>query len=211
MIDVLQNIDTQVFLALNSLRCEALDGFVRGFSGQWIWVPMYAVIAWMMLWRYGWRAGLWLVVATAIAVGCSDFVCASVIRPFVQRLRPANPDNPLSEMVNIVGDYRGGRYGFPSCHAANTFALAVATSLLMKERLYTVFIFAWAILQCYSRIYLGVHYPGDLLAGALVGSVSGFLTFWVLKRTLNAVPVRHASVRPLAVVATVLIAVLILF
>jgi len=210
MIEALQNIDTQVFLALNSLRCEALDDFARGFSGQWIWVPMYAMMAWMMLRRYGWRAGVWLVVATAIAVGCSDFVCASVIRPFVQRLRPANPDNPLSEMVNIVGGYRGGRYGFPSCHAANTMALAVATSLLMKERLYTVFVFAWTILQCYSRIYLGVHYPGDLLAGALVGTFFGVSSYLILKNTLNPTPARHAPVWPLAAIATILIIILIM-
>lgn len=159
MIETLQNIDTQLFLALNSIRWEAIDELVLCFSGRWIWVPMYAVIASMLIRRYGWRAGAWLIVATAIAVGCSDFVCASVIRPLVQRLRPANLDNPLSAMVNIVDGYRGGKYGFPSCHAANTFALALITSLFIKHRAYTIFIFSWAVLQCYSRIYLGVHYP----------------------------------------------------
>lgn len=181
MIETLQNIDTQVFLALNSLRFASLDKFILSFSGQWIWVPMYIAIAWMMVVRYGWRKGIILIAVVGAAVGCSDFFCASVIRPAVERLRPANPDNPVSEFVYIVNGYRGGRYGFPSCHAANTFCLALISSLLMRRRAYTLFIFAWAVLQCYSRIYLGVHYPGDLLVGAAVGTAFAMLVYFILR------------------------------
>lgn len=100
-------------------------------------------------------------------------VCATLIRPEVCRLRPSNPENPLSEMVHIVGGYRGGSYGFPSCHAANSFALASFLILLFANRKLSLFIFAWAVLNSYSRVYLGVHYPGDLLVGAIIGTAAG--------------------------------------
>lgn len=86
---------------------------------------------------------------------------------------PSNPANPLSEMVHIVGGYRGGSYGFPSCHAANSFALASFLTLLFANRKLSLFIFAWAVLNSYSRVYLGVHYPGDLLVGAIIGTAAG--------------------------------------
>lgn len=86
---------------------------------------------------------------------------------------PSNPENPLSEMVHIVGGYRGGSYGFPSCHAANSFALASFLTLLFANRKLSLFIFAWAVLNSYSRVYLGVHYPGDLLVGAIIGTAVG--------------------------------------
>lgn len=86
---------------------------------------------------------------------------------------PSNPANPLSEMVHIVGGYRGGSYGFPSCHAANSFALASFLILLFANRKLSLFIFAWAVLNSYSRVYLGVHYPGDLLVGAIIGTAAG--------------------------------------
>lgn len=88
-------------------------------------------------------------------------------------LRPSNPENPLSEMVHIVGGYRGGSYGFPSCHAANSFALASFLILLFANRKLSLFIFVWAVLNSYSRVYLGVHYPGDLLVGAIIGTAAG--------------------------------------
>lgn len=222
MITTLQDFDTHLFLALNSLRCESIDGFVLGFSGQWIWLPMYLMIAWMMVRIYGWRNALVLIAAVGVAVGCSDFFCASVIRPAVERLRPANPDNPISELVQIVGGYRGGRYGFPSCHAANTIALAVISSLLMHKRGYTFFIYTWAVLQCYSRIYLGVHYPGDLLVGAAVGVVFSLVVYYVLKATEHTLLVtlsgnpapltpKHAvGMTPLLVLAAILLGVMML-
>lgn len=86
---------------------------------------------------------------------------------------PSNPENPLSEMVHIVGGYRGGSYGFSSCHAANSFALASFLILLFANRKLSLFIFAWAVLNSYSRVYLGVHYPGDLLVGAIIGTAAG--------------------------------------
>lgn len=169
MIDWLNTIDTQVFLALNGLHAPYFDVFMKLFTGKWIWVPMYAAVLFAVVRNYRWRQTLAVLVCVALAITIADQVCATLIRPEVCRLRPSNPENPLSEMVHIVGGYRGGSYGFPSCHAANSFALASFLILLFANRKLSLFIFAWAVLNSYSRVYLGVHYPGDLLVGAIIG------------------------------------------
>lgn len=174
MIDWLNTIDTQVFLALNGLHAPYFDAFMKLFTGKWIWVPMYAAVLFAVVRNYRWRQTLAVLVCVALAITIADQVCATLIRPEVCRLRPSNPENPLSEMVHIVGGYRGGSYGFPSCHAANSFALASFLTLLFANRKLSLFIFAWAVLNSYSRVYLGVHYPGDLLVGAIIGTVSGY-------------------------------------
>lgn len=175
MIDWLNTIDTQVFLALNGLHAPYFDAFMKLFTGKWIWVPMYAAVLFAVVRNYRWRQTLAVLVCVALAITIADQVCATLIRPEVCRLRPSNPENPLSEMVHIVGGYRGGSYGFPSCHAANSFALASFLTLLFANRKLSLFIFAWAVLNSYSRVYLGVYYPGDLLVGAIIGTAAGLL------------------------------------
>lgn len=175
MIDWLNTIDTQVFLALNGLHAPYFDVFMKLFTGKWIWVPMYAAVLFAVVRNYRWRQTLAVLVCVALAITIADQVCATLIRPEVCRLRPSNPENPLSEMVHIVGGYRGGSYGFPSCHAANSFALASFLTLLFANRKLSLFIFAWAVLNSYSRVYPGVHYPGDLLVGAIIGTAAGLV------------------------------------
>lgn len=165
--DTLIQTDTNIFLALNSLHCSFLDTFMYIFSSRWVWVPAYVLLAAMLVRMKGWRTGVFIVLCTAAAVALADQTCATFIRPAVQRLRPANPDNPISHLVHIVDGYRGGSYGFPSCHAANTFAFAMTIALIVRTRFMTLTVFLWALLNCYSRIYLGVHYPGDLTVGAV--------------------------------------------
>lgn len=133
MIDWLNTIDTQVFLALNGLHAPYFDAFMKLFTGKWIWVPMYAAVLFAVVRNYRWRQTLAVLVCVALAITIADQVCATLIRPEVCRLRPSNPANPLSEMVHIVGGYRGGSYGFPSCHAANSFALASFLILLFAN------------------------------------------------------------------------------
>ena len=189
MIEFLQNLDTDVFLALHHLRIAILDPYVRAFSGKGVWIPLYLSIVYAIIRQCGWKRGLIMVAAIGVAVGCSDAICAHVIRPAVERLRPSHPDNPISALVQLVDGYRGGgRHGFPSCHATNTFALAVASGLTLHNRLYTTFIFLWAVLQCYSRIYLGVHYPGDVLVGATVGAINGMLAIALMHLWLKKDP-----------------------
>lgn len=167
--DFLMSIDRALLLAINDMHTAYMDNFMMLFSGRWVWIPMYAAIFAAVLWRYGWRRGILLSLAVGLAVAISDQTCASLLRPMAERLRPANLENPLSSMVHIVDGYRGGRYGFPSCHAANTFVLAAAVAILLRRRGVVAFVYAWALMTCYSRIYLGVHYPGDIIVGGDCG------------------------------------------
>ena len=107
--------------------------------------------------------------------------------------------NPISDMVHIVNGHRGGRYGFPSCHAANTFGLAFFVWFLFRKRWLTVFMMGWALLTCYSRVYLGVHYPGDLIAGTLVGLIAAYIVYRLFLKvsgykTMKKVPHIYAPI-----------------
>lgn len=175
MIDIILDADSSVFLFINSLHCAFFDSFMSIYSGRFIWIPMYAALLLMMVKRYPLVKTLCLLVGIALSITLADQICASVIRPIFERLRPSNLDNPLSEFTHIVNGYRGGAYGFPSCHAANSFALAVFAATMLRQRGFTIFILVWAFINCYSRIYLGVHYPGDIIVGALIGSAIGYL------------------------------------
>lgn len=179
MIEFLSNLDTQIFLFFNNgFRSDFLDSALRLFSGKMVWVPMYAAVLVLFLRPQRWRTAVVLTVACVAAIALSDQVCATLIRPYVARLRPSNPDNPLSELTCIVNGYRAGSYSFPSCHAANSFALATFLCLLVRKRGFMTFILLWAAINSYSRVYLGVHYPGDLLVGGLIGAGFGALCYY---------------------------------
>ncbi len=189
MIDLLAQLDESIFLALHHLvRGPSFDHTMWLVSDRWIWIPMYAALAWLFCRKFGWRRGCLIIAAAALAATCSDQLCATVIRPVFERLRPANLDNPLSGSVHVLHDYRGGAYGFPSCHAANTVMLATFVALLFRSRVLIGWMFLWALLNCLSRIYLGVHYPGDLLFGAIIGASFACLWWYVLRLTI-----RHLS------------------
>ena len=185
MIEFLQNIDAQMLMAVNAMHSPFFDRFMMAFTGRWVWVPFYCVLAWYMVRRMGWRNGIGIVLAIGLAVPIGDQTCAWLIRPMAERLRPANLDNPLSAMVHIVDNYRGGSYGFPSCHAANTFALAGFMCLLCRRSRLSLMLVLWALATCYTRMYLGVHYPGDLLVGALVGTAASMLCYYLAQHLLR--------------------------
>lgn len=180
MLEYLNDIDNQLFLMLHSaFRNGFLDSFMKMFSGRWVWVPFYISIALTaMLNRTDWKRLGGFLVAVGIAIALTDQTCATFIRPAVARLRPSNLDNPISSMVMVVNGYRGGSYGFPSCHAANSMALAMFISLAFRRRWFTIFIFGWAVVNSLSRIYLGVHYPGDLLVGGCIGACIAILCYY---------------------------------
>ena len=197
----LVRIDTDIFLFFNQMHSPYFDYFMSTFSGKLIWVPLYATILYLLLKNFHWKVALTCTVGIALLIVLTDQVVASFIRPEICRLRPANLDNPISDLVHIVNGHRGGRYGFPSCHASNTFGLAFIVMFLFRSRKLTVFFLSWAVFTCYSRIYLGVHYPGDTFAGLLVGLAAAALVSFVLHRYCR-VPrlarVEH-DVAPLAV------------
>lgn len=167
---LLSDIDEGLLLAVNGYHTQFLDEAMWTISDRWTWVPMYFLLLLTVVRKTGFKKGAFVILFVTALIIATDQTCASFIRPLVVRLRPSNPDNPVSELIITVNGYRGGRYGFPSCHAANTFALAIYLSLLLKNRYVTISMVTWSLLVSFSRIYLGVHYPGDILGGMAVGT-----------------------------------------
>lgn len=175
----LSDIDARLLLIVNGAHSPFFDSVMWCVSGRWIWVPFYAVLAYLLFRRMSWKRASICLVTIGLIILAADQTCATLIRPEIGRLRPANLNNPLSSFVHVVNGYRGGRYGFPSCHAANTFALAVFMSLVIRHKWFTVMMFSWAFVVSYSRMYLGVHYFGDLFCGATIGSLFAVLFYYL--------------------------------
>lgn len=175
----LSDIDARLLLIVNGAHGPFFDSVMWCISGRWIWVPFYAVLAYLLFRRMSWKRASLCLVTIGLIILAADQTCATLIRPEIGRLRPANLNNPLSSFVHVVNGCRGGRYGFPSCHAANTFALAVFMSLVIRHKWFTVMMFSWAFVVSYSRMYLGVHYFGDLFCGATIGSLFAVLFYYL--------------------------------
>lgn len=184
MLEFFDTIDSSIFLFFNGMRAPFLDTFMMCFTGKFIWVPLYATLLFCIFRGAGFRCGVVFTLAVIVAVTLTDQTCATIIRPVAVRLRPSNLDNPLSEFAQVVDDYRGGSYGFPSCHAANSFALAVFMALFYRRRVMISVMLLWAFLNSYTRLYLGVHYPGDLIVGAMIGSCFGCVCYIAARELL---------------------------
>jgi undecaprenyl-diphosphatase len=170
MIDVLNNLDQRLFLWLNGQHSSFFDHLMYFISGRYEWIPLYALIIAFIVRRYHWRS-LWIILAVIIMITLSDQI-ANLLKAGVKRLRPCK-DPEIGHLVHLVNNYCSGMYGFVSGHAANSFALASFLSLIFRKNWVTCGMILWATLVSYSRIYLGVHYPGDIIGGALLGTLLG--------------------------------------
>ena len=183
--DILQTLDTldkQWLLALNNDYPAFWDGLMYGISDKLTWIPFYVALIIILIKSL--KKQSWLVIlALIVCIIIADQVSSGLIKDLVHRLRPSrNPD--LENMVCLLKGYRGGKYGFVSSHAANSFGLAMLTSLFFHNRKYTIIVFFWAAIVAYSRIYLGVHYPGDVIGGAIVGVGAAMLVYWLFTKVL---------------------------
>lgn len=182
MTETLHRLNADLLLFFNSYHQEWCDNFMLLFTDRFTWIPLYVFIVGIIIHCYGWRRALIIFVGVALTITLADQLCASVLRPMFKELRPSNPENPLSEFVTVVNGYRGGRYGFPSCHAANTFALIGSLVTFTRSGRFAVMLLLWGLFVCYTRMYLGVHYPTDLLMGATIGSTLGISIALVAQR-----------------------------
>jgi len=172
-------LDRNIFLFINSHNSPFLDSVMWVISMKTAWIPLYLLMLYLLIRQYGKRA--WIIVLfVPLLIVITDHG-ASLIKDSVQRLRPCHEPS-LAGLVHVVRGRCPGMYGFVSGHASNSFGLAALTSIMIRRKWYTWVIFGCAILISYSRVYLGVHYPGDVLAGGLLGLVAGIaLAFTALK------------------------------
>jgi len=176
MLDQLLKLDTHLFLWFNSHHSPFWDDVMWFISGRIEWLPLYLVLIAFIIYRFRWKS-ITILIAVILTIALADQLAVKAFKEVFERLRPThNPE--IQHLVHIVNDYRGGSYGFVSNHAANSFSLAMFISLLFKNRYVTISIFFWALLVSYSRIYLGVHYPGDILGGAVLGMGIGCMIFF---------------------------------
>jgi len=183
LIESLVEFDKQLLLVLNSLHTPFFDEVMWIFSAKFTWIPLYLTVLFFIFKRYRWQGAV-LLVLLILTITAADQISVRLFKNVFERLRPCHePD--IMNMVHSVHNYCGGQFGFVSSHAANTAAFAVFTMLVFKQKMYTIGIIIWAIVVSYSRIYLGVHYPGDILGGFLLGIFCGWLFFRIFNVYLH--------------------------
>ena len=183
MIDILQ-IDADLLLWINGHHAPWADTLMWTVSRATTWIPLYALLVYLLWHRFGWRRTIVYFLAIVLAIGLSDYVSSGLIKPLVCRLRPTH-EPLLQPFIHLVNGYTGGPYGFVSSHAANTAACALLFSLFYRDRLMTAVMTLYVLLNCYSRMYLGVHYPGDILGGLIVGCAISALIYVLVVRHMD--------------------------
>lgn len=180
-LDFLISLDKQLFLAINGLHSPLFDNVMFWLSQKLIWAPLYALLL-LMMWNVFRKSFFYILPVIILLVTLTDQVSVVLFKDVFERLRPCH-DPSLEGLVRIVRDHCGGSYGFISSHASNTFGVAIFAGSILRIRYKWVLplLVTWATIICYSRVYLGVHYPGDVIVGALVGSILGYLMVLLLR------------------------------
>jgi undecaprenyl-diphosphatase len=193
MLEQLLHIDTEILLAINGWHAPWADTLMWIISAKATWIPLYLLLIGLLVWRYRQPAPTpikWLqkvpacvvmIVAIGLAVGAADFIASGILKDWVARPRPSRVPE-LEGMLHLVNGYKSGQYGFVSSHAANTMAVALLFSLIWRNKIATCGLMLWVAANCYSRMYLGVHYPTDILGGLIVGSLVAVVGYWLLDR-----------------------------
>ena len=182
-------LDKQWLLALNGSQSVFLDSLMKTLTTATTWIPLYAALIYLVVKNANDARKVVLTIGGALVcvllAGSLDDI---VVKPLVARWRPAR-DPEIGMLVDIVNGYRGGRFGFFSAHAANTFSLAIYLSLIIRSRLMTTALVGWSLLNCWTRIYLGVHYPGDILVGLLWGGAVGTGVWYLYGKLMTHIAV----------------------
>lgn len=175
-IDQLTSLDKELFLVLNGLHTSWLDPIVYMASDTVYWLPFYLFLLYLIVKEYK-IMSLLVLAGITLTILLSDQITTSLMKPYFARLRPSHEPS-LEGLVHLVNNYKGALYGFASSHAANTFGTAAFLYLLFKKnKPWMGWLFLWATLVSYTRIYLGVHYPADIIVGGVVGILCGWISF----------------------------------
>jgi undecaprenyl-diphosphatase len=189
MLETLNKWDTSVFLAINGWHSNFFDTVMWLTSNTLVWIPLYIIFLYFLVRQYDRRA--WIILFfTTVMIVISDQASVHLFKDVFQRLRPCHNPN-LQDVVHIVKGHCGGQYGFVSSHAFNIFALAVYLSMMLGKKLkyFTPLVILWAVIIGYSRVYLGVHYPGDVIVGAACGILLGWLMGKLVRYLLVKFPI----------------------
>ncbi|MEI8005633.1 MAG: phosphatase PAP2 family protein [Bacteroidota bacterium] len=175
MVETLLSADRSLFLALNGLHAPWLDQVMYWASNPLVWLPLFVFLFYFVIRAFHFKTAT-VLVGVVLMITVSDQL-ANLSKNNLKRLRPSH-ESKIADSIHIVNEYRGEDFSFYSAHASNTFALAVFLIVLFQKRyryLYLLLV-GWASLMSYTRIYLGVHYPLDIICGALAGCLLGYLT-----------------------------------
>lgn len=181
LIDQINNIDIWLLLKINSHHTPWLDFIMFQASGRFTWIPFYILIITLLIKQYK-KDSILIILFAFITIALSDQISVHLFKNVFLRLRPCH--NPALEgSLHLVNNACGGMYGFVSSHAANSFSVLFFLTPQLKNKIPYLWwsMIAWAVLLCYCRIYLGVHYPFDVLCGAMIGSVIGLLTYQLMR------------------------------
>lgn len=182
MIEVLEDLDRQLLLAVNGSDSLYLDRVVVTLTHAATWIPLYLALFYMVLKNNdNFRRLLLVLGGVAMCYLLAGAVDDGIVKPMVARWRPTH-DPQIGMLVDIVDGYRGGRYGFFSAHASNTMCIATFFCWLARSRRLSVTLVTWSLINCWTRMYLGVHFPGDILVGVLWGFSVGTGVYFLYRR-----------------------------
>ena len=178
-IDSLKSIDNCILLWINSRHSDSLDAIMWNASDKLTWLPLYAIMAYLIIRKYG-KASWLPIIFVVLTIIMSDQLSSHLVKNMVMRYRPSHNLN-LQNRLHYVNNYVGGQYGFASSHAANSAAFIFFMSMLFRKKYIMLLLFFYMALVCYSRVYLGVHYPSDIIGGIMIGIICGVIIYNLYK------------------------------
>lgn len=179
IIEPLIKIDKELFIYLNSIHSPFWDEIMWGISGKYLWIPLYAIMLYYIIVKFRLKS-IPIIISIILLIVLSDQISTQIVKNLFHRLRPCH-NQEFAGIIHLVNNYCAGQFGFVSSHASNTFAFATFIALLFRKKSLTCFILTWALVVSYSRIYLGVHYPADIICGAVFGSGLAIIIFGLYK------------------------------
>ena len=182
ILDVLQDIDRELLLAVNGSDSLYLDRVVRTLTNGLAWIPLYLSMFYLVVKNNdNFRRLLFLLGGVAVCYLLAGAVDDGIVKPLVARWRPTH-DPQIGALVDVVDGYRGGKYGFFSAHACNTMSIATYFCWIARSRRLSITLVIWSLVNCWTRLYLGVHFPGDILVGLIWGVTVGTGVYFLYRR-----------------------------